>query len=431
MRETAVPQPSPSTLAIAPSVPRPRIRLSAAIGFALVHVAALGVYFCGFSWQGVVLCVGSYYLRMFAITAGFHRFFSHRTYQLGRIPQFLLAFLGQTAAQKGVLWWAAHHRHHHRFSDQPEDIHSPVQRGFWWSHMGWILAYDYEDADLKQVPDLTRYPELVWLNKNMFLATMLYALGLYFTFSWTGLFYGYFLSTALLWHGTFSINSVMHVFGRRTFATKDDSRNSMLFALITMGEGWHNNHHYYPGSAAQGFRWWQLDASYYLLWLGERVRLVRGLRRVPERLRAAASETARAIAKTGHAVDRAAHGLFEGSGERLGERIDQKLEQLSLRWAETKARVVDGAHHAVQDLESARLRASERLETLQRDYAHAKESLAQATSLRRNKARLAIERAESRLAELRVEIEGTRRHLVEVLESLLVTAESLQPSQAV
>ena len=263
---------------------RPRIRFAAAFGFGLVHVAALGVLWVGLSWQGVALCLGSYYIRMFAITAGFHRYFAHRTYRMNRFWQFLMAFLGQTAAQKGVLWWAAHHRHHHRFSDQPEDIHSPVQKGFWWSHMGWILADDYEETDLESIRDFAKYPERVWLDRNQFLAPMLYGLGLWLAFTWTGLFWGFFLSTVLLWHGTFAINSVMHVFGRRVFETKDTSRNSFLMALVTMGEGWHNNHHHFQASAAQGFLWWQADPSLWLLRLGRLLGIARDLRPVPERV---------------------------------------------------------------------------------------------------------------------------------------------------
>ena len=258
-----------------------RLKLGAASGFVLVHLLALGVVVVGFSWLGVLLCLASYLVRMFAITAGFHRYFSHRTYRLARLPQFLMALLGQTSAQKGVLWWAAHHRRHHRFSDRPGDLHSPVLEGFWWSHMGWILAPENAPTDLAAVPDLARFPELRWLDRNQYLPTILYGVALWLAFSWTGLFWGYFLSTVLLWHGTFSINSVMHVFGRRAYPTSDQSRNSFLFALITLGEGWHNNHHYYPGAAAQGFRWWQLDASYYALWLLERAGIVRDMHRVP------------------------------------------------------------------------------------------------------------------------------------------------------
>ena len=282
-----------STLETTAAPPSRRIRAASLAGFLVVHVAALGVFALGFSWKGIALCLGSYYLRMFAVTAGFHRYFSHRTYRLSRVPQFLLAVLGQTAAQKGVLWWASHHRHHHRYSDRPEDIHSPMQGGFWWAHIGWILSPDYEKTDYSRVPDLAKYPELVWLDQHEYLATILYGVALYLGFGPVGLFYGYFLSTVFLWHGTFTINSVMHLFGRRVFATTDDSRNSFLFSLLTMGEGWHNNHHWAPGSAAQGFRWWEIDPSYYLLWLGERLGLVKNLNRPPQRWRAAAREAER------------------------------------------------------------------------------------------------------------------------------------------
>lgn len=355
-----------SVHATRPSCHSHDIRFHSAAGFLLVHIAALGVLAIGVSWEGVALCVASYYVRMFALTAGFHRYFAHRTYKLGRTAQFLLAFLGQTAAQKGVLWWASIHRHHHRFSDRPEDVHSPVQNGFWWSHIGWILSGEYERTDLTRIPDLAKFPELRWLDRNQYLATMLYAMGLAFVFGPTGLFYGYFLSTVLLWHGTFSINSVMHVFGRQVFATGDQSRNSFLFAMVTMGEGWHNNHHRYPGSAAQGFRWWQVDMSYYLLWIGEKTGIVRGLRRARERLR----EDAAALA----------------------------------------------AHDALDECERARENAATRLEMLEASYAEARKRIEAAT--------------EKRLENMRLEIEETREQLLGILERLVRLAESSYPTPA-
>ncbi len=370
-----------------------RLRPSAVAGFLLIHLAALGVFAVGFSWLGVALCIGSYYLRMFAVTAGFHRYFSHRTYRLPRVPQFLLAFLGQTAAQKGVLWWSSNHRHHHKYSDRPEDIHSPLQGGFWWAHMGWILSPDYERTDLSRVPDLAKYPELVWLDRNQFLPTMLYAVALSLAFGPVGLFYGYFLSTVLLWHGTFSVNSVMHVFGRRAFATTDDSRNSFLVSLITMGEGWHNNHHWAPGSAAQGFRWWQWDGSFYLLWLAERLGLVRGLRRPPTRWR----EAARDAHRTGRAFTSA--------------RLHEQVQRLTQRWAVVRESVRHTAHDALVDLEAARVHAAAQLEHL-----HAEAAALGA-------------RAGKQLEEIHHEIERVRAHLVEILERLVATAESLSLGQ--
>lgn len=276
--------PLPLVLTNTTAVPAQRapFHLSSIIGFTIIHLSALGVFALGFSWRGVVLCLVSYWVRMFGVTAGFHRYFSHRAYRMNRFWQFMMAFLAMTSAQKGVLWWAATHRHHHRYSDQPEDLHSPVQQGFWWSHIGWILARDEGEPDFSRIPDLVKYPELRWLEKNQYVPTMLYAVALALLFGPEGLVYGYFLSTVLLWHGTFAINSVMHVFGKRVYDTADDSRNSMIFALLTLGEGWHNNHHHAPGSAAQGFHWWQIDVSYYGLLLLEKLRIVSALNRAPQ-----------------------------------------------------------------------------------------------------------------------------------------------------
>jgi stearoyl-CoA desaturase (delta-9 desaturase) len=389
------------------TAPRPPhvVRPSAVAGFLLVHVAAaLGVVLVGFSWTGVALCVASYYLRMFAITAGFHRYFSHRAYRLSRVSQFLLAFLGQTSAQKGVLWWASNHRHHHKYSDRPEDIHSPVQNGFWWSHIGWILSGLYDETDYSRIPDLAKFPELRWLNRNQYAATMVYAVALYLAFGWTGLVYGYFLSTVLLWHGTFTINSLMHLFGRRVFPTADQSRNSMIFALITMGEGWHNNHHYYPISAAQGFTWWQVDMSFSLLWLGEKIGLVTGLRRAPSL--AVTEALALARSKLDVSVQTSAQAMD-----------DDPLAQLAARWDGIRDAARLTAHQALADLEAARQRAVQRLEVLQADYAAA-----------RTRAEAA---ASQRLVELKAEIEKTRRELHDTLLRLVEAAENLGLSAAV
>lgn len=383
----------PDTALASPAAPsRHCVRPVAAFGFALVHVAAIvGVALVGLSWRGAALCLASYYLRMFAITAGFHRYFSHRAYRLARVPQFLLALLGQTAAQKGVLWWASNHRHHHKYSDTPEDIHSPLQDGFWWSHIGWILSGTYDETDLSRIPDLVKFPELRWLDRNQYAATMIYGLLSWVLFGWTGLVWGYFVATVLLWHGTFTINSVMHVFGQRVFPTMDTSRNSMIFALVTMGEGWHNNHHFYPSSAAQGFRWWQLDASFYILWAGEKLGLVKALRRAP-------TEAVIARLTAGARV----------SGTRLAT---DAADALTARWEEIRSAASVAAHAALVELEAARLRASARLEKLQEDYAAARVRAGAA--------------AESKLEELRAEIESVRRELHDTLRRLVEQAEGL------
>jgi stearoyl-CoA desaturase (delta-9 desaturase) len=208
---------------------------------------------------------------VFFITAGYHRYFSHRSYRLGRVAQFVMAFGGTTCVQKGPLWWAANHRAHHRYADTDRDPHSPA-RGFWWSHVGWILAPDFKATDADDIADFSRFPELRWINKHDWIGPWALGVASWLIAGWSGLVVGFFASTVMLWHATFTVNSLAHVFGRRRYDTPDTSRNSVLIALATFGEGWHNNHHHYPKAARQGFEWWQLDVSWLVLrvlgWLG-------------------------------------------------------------------------------------------------------------------------------------------------------------------
>jgi len=257
------------------------------IPFILLHFLPFLAILTGVSVRAVALCVVLYVGRMFCITAGFHRYFAHRSYRLNRFWQFVLAFGGTTAAQKGPLWWAAHHRNHHRDSDGPNDVHSPTQKGFWWSHVGWILCEKYAETDYGRIRDFAKYPELVFLNKRDWIGPWALGIACYLIAGWSGLLIGFFLSTVLLWHATFTVNSLAHVFGRRRYATTDTSRNSAVIAAVTLGEGWHNNHHYYQASARQGFFWWEFDPTFYGLkaasWLG----IVKGLRTPPARIRGA------------------------------------------------------------------------------------------------------------------------------------------------
>ena len=244
----------------------------AVLAFAGLHLAALGLIWTPWTWGYVVLAAFTYFLRMFGVTAGYHRYFSHRSYRLGRVSQFLMAFLAQTSAQKGALWWAAHHRVHHRESDREKDVHSPWQKGFWWSHVGWVLSNEHDGFDERAMADFAKYPELVWLNRYHWVPTVVFAAGVLALTGWPGFFWGYVLSTVLLYHCTFSINSIGHIWGNRRFDTPDYSKNNALLAVITMGEGWHNNHHFSPGSCRQGLRWWEVDTTWYLLsalsWVG-------------------------------------------------------------------------------------------------------------------------------------------------------------------
>jgi stearoyl-CoA desaturase (delta-9 desaturase) len=266
------------------------------IPFILVHLVCFAVIWVGCSWAAVGYALFLYLLRMHAITGWYHRYFSHRTFKTSRFWQFTWAFIGNTSAQRGPLWWAAHHRHHHRHSDEESDIHSPKQKGFWWSHMGWFTARANFRSQLELVPDLAKFPELIWLDRfDIFAPLMLgfasWGLGValqHWAPSWgvTGwqMLVWFFISTVVTAHATFTINSLAHVFGARRFETTDTSRNSLLLSIITLGEGWHNNHHHYQSTVRQGFRWWELDVSWYLLviqsWLG----ITRDLKGVPAHL---------------------------------------------------------------------------------------------------------------------------------------------------
>jgi stearoyl-CoA desaturase (delta-9 desaturase) len=251
--------------------------------FWVAHLGMVyGLVVLGFSWSGLALAVALYYARMFFITGVYHRYFSHRSYKTSRWFQFVIAALGGMSVQKGALWWAGHHRHHHKFSDQPEDLHSVRQQGMWESHVGWIVSVQHNETRYDLIRDFAKYPELVWLNKFHIVPVAVYAGLLYATLGFWGFFWGFVVSTVLLWHGTFTINSLSHVFGTRRYETTDDSRNNWFLALITMGEGWHNNHHHYQSTANQGFYWWEVDMSYYVLCAFAKVGLIWELRKPPQ-----------------------------------------------------------------------------------------------------------------------------------------------------
>lgn len=276
--------------------------------FWLIHIGCLGIIWVGFSWTAFLVCAFLYVLRMFAITGVYHRYFSHRSYDTSRWFQFVLAYIGAMSVQKGPIWWASQHRHHHQHSDTEEDVHPPRIYGLWWAHVGWVISTQFIMTRQELVKDLLKFPELKWLDEYHYVAPLsliaaIFVSGLalqaYFPelnvtpmqlFIW-----GFCVSTTFLYHGTFTINSLAHVFGNRRFETGDDSRNSFILALITLGEGWHNNHHRYPGSERQGFYWWEIDITHYFLkvlsWLG----LVWNLRCPPERIYEEARERARTL----------------------------------------------------------------------------------------------------------------------------------------
>ncbi len=253
-----------------------------AIPFVAVHLGCIAAIWSGITWQALIICGSLYLVRIFAIGAGYHRYFSHRAYATSRVFQFVLAFLAQSTAQKSVLWWAAKHRHHHLHSDTARDVHSPRHKGFMYSHVGWIFDRKHGATDLTKVADFARYPELMWLHRFELFPAVTVGLLCLLIAGWPGLVVGFLWSTVLLYHATFSINSLAHVHGSTRYVTGDDSRNNGFLALLTMGEGWHNNHHAWQSSVRQGFRWWEIDPTWYLLVALSRLGVVSDLKTPPE-----------------------------------------------------------------------------------------------------------------------------------------------------
>jgi stearoyl-CoA desaturase (delta-9 desaturase) len=246
-----------------------------------LHALCLLAFWVGVSTGDFLLFLGTFFGRMFFITGAYHRYFSHKTYKTSRAFQFVLAYLGATATQKGPLWWASHHRTHHKYADIPgKDTHSPKD-GFYWSHQGWIFDPRFDGSDIENIRDFSRYPELVWLNKWHIVAPLSLAVACYAFGGFSGLLWGFVISTVALWHSTYSINSLAHKFGTRRYETRDTSRNNLWLALLTLGEGWHNNHHHYCASARQGFRWWEIDVTYYGLRALQAVGLIWDVREPP------------------------------------------------------------------------------------------------------------------------------------------------------
>lgn len=280
-----------------------KLDLVRSIPFLAMHVMCLGVFLVGFSWTAVIVCLAFYALRMFAITGFYHRYFSHRSFEMNRFWQFVFAVIGNSSAQRGPLWWAAHHRNHHTHSDEEDDVHSPHHHSLYWSHMGWVSSKRNFATDMRRVQDLAKFPELRFLDRFDIIVPILAGVFMFFFgvalqnfapgLGVTGmsmLIWGFFVSTVFLFHATCTINSLSHVFGSRRYETTDKSRNNFWLALLTFGEGWHNNHHHYPLSTRQGFRWYEIDLTYYTIKVLSWVRIVKNIKPVPEKYLNPASE---------------------------------------------------------------------------------------------------------------------------------------------
>lgn len=268
------------------------------IPFVSLHLACLSVFWVGWSWFAVIFAIALYCLRMFAITGFYHRYFAHKSFQTSRFGQFVFALIGATAVQRGPLWWAAHHRDHHVHADEEQDAHSPVKHGFFWSHIGWFLSSANFATKFERVKELAKFPELRFLDRFDVLVPIAFAILIYCigesiaqyaphleTNGIQLLVWGFVVSTVVLYHATFSVNSLAHVWGKRRYQTRDHSRNNFIIALLTLGEGWHNNHHHYPGAAKQGFYWWEIDFTYYGLRVLAALGLIWNLRKVPHAIR--------------------------------------------------------------------------------------------------------------------------------------------------
>lgn len=317
------------------------------VGFIAIHLACFAAIWTGVTAEALIICAVLYVLRVFGITGGFHRYFAHRGYSTSRVFQFIMAWFGQMSLQRGVLWWAAKHREHHRDSDLPSDAHSPRQHGFWVAHVGWIFTPAKREADMGMLKDFTKYPELVWLNERKYLPGVLTAIACYLIGGWPGLIVGFFWSTVLVYHATFTINSLSHVFGKQRYLTGDDSRNNWLLAIISLGEGWHNNHHYYPGSARNGFFWYEFDITYYFLkilsWFG----IVWDLRQPPETVLRNEKQVSNAI------LDKVAVHIASGV------QTDAIATRIKSRWAEQGKKVEDLRAYARRMMDDAEARLPE------------------------------------------------------------------------
>ncbi|MGJ8668009.1 MAG: acyl-CoA desaturase [Oceanococcus sp.] len=332
MSEKLVPRLNPSNIAMFAA-------------FGLLHLACFAAFFTGVHAVDVAICLGLFWLRMFGITAGYHRYFAHRAFKTGRVFQFILGFIAQSSLQSGLIWWASKHRDHHKFVDTPKDVHSPREYGFWFAHMGWIFDERAQQPNLGNVPDITRYPELVWLDKYHWLPGVLMGAAVGLAAGWSGFVVGFCLSTVLLWHSTFFINSLAHVYGKQRYLTGDDSRNNWWLALLTLGEGWHNNHHYYMASVRQGFYWWEIDVTYYLLKLLQLFGLVHDLKEPPAHIRDGQRKISPEIRER-IALRLAQTFPVDAMAQQFKARWEEESTRSRVAWDDFKARLqhaVDGA----------------------------------------------------------------------------------------
>ena len=246
---------------------RLHVKWDSVIVFALMHLLALGIFFVPFSWKAFwVFFALQWITGGLGICLCYHRLLTHRSFKLWKPLEYALAVCACLAFQNGPIKWVATHRVHHANSDREGDPHSPT-KGFWWAHMGWLFSFD-ETFDTYEkyrtyAPDLANDPVYRFLNSTFVIYQVILGIVLY---AWGGLpfvIWGIFFRTVFMWHCTWLVNSAAHTWGYRTWAVEDKSTNNWWVALLTYGEGWHNNHHAFPRSAAHGLKWWELDLTYF------------------------------------------------------------------------------------------------------------------------------------------------------------------------
>lgn len=396
------------------------------IRFVVIHLLCLLAFWVGFDVWDVMIAAAFYVMHLFFVTAGYHRYFSHRTYKMGRVMQFIMAWGAEQTAQKGVLWWASHHRHHHKYSDEPNDVHSVRQGGFFWAHVGWIFHPDWEQTEMSRVKDWAKYPELVWLDKNKFVPPLTLALICFLIGGWTGIIVWFLWSVVIAWHGTFTINSLSHVFGSQRYETGDDSRNNWFLALITLGEGWHNNHHHFQASVKQGFFWWEYDFTYYALWALSKLGLVSGLRKPP----------AHVVNDSKHPVQQAIAAFAESatrvkleatqSLEELYARQNQAYEEAVERWEAAKRNAQESANRRIEiaamNVEEAMIALEKSLDDLKQSWDESAEEILAAARESLDDIHASLDEAQKNARRV---VDGVQKSATETMDELQTKANTM------
>lgn len=252
-----------------------KINWNTAIFLAIFHLGALAALFV-FSWKWVAISIVLNWIAgSLGIGVAFHRLLTHRGFQLPKALEYLFTFCGLLALEGGQINWVVTHRIHHAYTEKPGDPHSP-RDGRWWAHIGWILrgtSQQHPEAVMRRyAPDLMKDPVHVWMNRLYFVPLIFLGLGLFAAAGLQGVLWGVFFRVTFGLHATWLVNSATHLWGTRRFETTDDSTNLWWVALLTFGEGWHNNHHAFPRAARHGLKWYEIDTNWYVItvlkWLG-------------------------------------------------------------------------------------------------------------------------------------------------------------------